>query len=606
MKAKIDQAKNSHSNLSIKSKNRVGMPSQSSTVVQTQLETTTPGDAYEQEADRTADMVMRKIDGVNQSDAMPSSHCPTPTISCFGGTSMPISSEMESQLQAMQGGGHAMPEGLRAQMEDSFGHDFSNVRLHTDSAAADMSSSINAKAFTHGNDIYFNQGQFQPNTAAGQHLIAHELTHTVQQGGKVAREDEDDQDKIIEIIITYHNIVDKDSNFGLFTDMVIYNLDDEHFYKLLKSNPSSFENLFLYSKHHFMLIFDKFHSVFFRFENDEDILNDSTYNYLGWIGILAELIYREKTNGKEYTFLNGYDQDEIIEIIETNHTIDNEESNFELFTNMVVYNLDEEHFYELLKYNPLSFENLYLYSEPNFMLIFDRFHSAFKQFENDEDILNDSIYNKLGMICMLAELKYRERNLPQKKREKNHIQEKDNYQNENSEFENIINWLRNGGNGDMPKLAKQIVDLLSDLDAIVSLIITYRGDFKNEKFQKAIKSIRNKGESTLKELRQIRDELASQYKGKKLTRFDKYIDFPFSVYSIICGIIKVSDDIKMIYRGNWEFCVQLLGLDIPTLLADIITLPGFEEKIATKFPALVVFDETWSATVYLVDAIKKL
>ena len=148
---------------------------------------------------------------------------------------MPISSEMESQLQAMQGGGHAMPDALRSQMENSFGHDFSNVRLHTDSAAADMSSSINAKAFTHGNDIYFNQGQFQPNTAAGQHLIAHELTHTVQQGGKVAREDEDDQDKIIEIIITYHNIVDKDSNFGLFTDMaIIVGMKKEHIKRRMK------------------------------------------------------------------------------------------------------------------------------------------------------------------------------------------------------------------------------------------------------------------------------------------------------------------------------------------------------------------------------------
>ncbi len=165
------------------------MPSQSPTVVQAQLETTAPGDVYEQEADRMADMVMRKIDGANTSEATPSNHCPTPTISCFGGTSMPISSQMEGQLQSMQGGGHAMPEGLRVQMEGSFGHDFSNVRLHTDSAAADMSSSINAKAFTHGNDIYFNQGQFQPNTPAGQHLIAHELTHTVQQGGKVAREE---------------------------------------------------------------------------------------------------------------------------------------------------------------------------------------------------------------------------------------------------------------------------------------------------------------------------------------------------------------------------------------------------------------------------------
>ena len=227
MKAKIDQAKNSHRNLSIKSKKGVGLPSQSSTVVQAQLETTAPGDAYEQEADRMADMVMRKIDGVNQSDAMPSSHCPTPTISCFGGTSMPISSEMESQLQAMQGGGHAMPEGLRAQMEGSFGHNFSNVRLHTDSAAADMSSSINAKAFTHGNDIYFNQGQFQPNTPAGQHLIAHELTHTVQQGGKVAREESENKEddevsslilKIIDLLSLMSSSVDLFKEYKVLND----------------------------------------------------------------------------------------------------------------------------------------------------------------------------------------------------------------------------------------------------------------------------------------------------------------------------------------------------------------------------------------------------
>ncbi|MEE1177233.1 MAG: DUF4157 domain-containing protein [Paludibacteraceae bacterium] len=227
MKAKIDQAKNSHRNLSIKSKKGVGLPSQSSTVVQAQLETTTPGDAYEQEADRMADMVMRKIDGANTSEAKPSNHCPTPTISCFGGTSMPISSEMESQLQAMQGGGHAMPEGLRAQMEGSFGHNFSNVRLHTDSAAADMSSSINAKAFTHGNDIYFNQGQFQPNTPAGQHLIAHELTHTVQQGGKVAREESENKEddevsslilKIIDLLSLMSSSVDLFKEYKVLND----------------------------------------------------------------------------------------------------------------------------------------------------------------------------------------------------------------------------------------------------------------------------------------------------------------------------------------------------------------------------------------------------
>ena len=80
-----------------------------------------------------------------------------------------------------------MPTGLRNMMESGFGQDFSHVRLHTDSEAATLSSSIHAKAFTHGNDIYFNQGQFSPNTSEGQKLMAHELTHVVQGTGKVGR-----------------------------------------------------------------------------------------------------------------------------------------------------------------------------------------------------------------------------------------------------------------------------------------------------------------------------------------------------------------------------------------------------------------------------------
>ncbi len=74
-------------------------------------------------------------------------------------------------------------------MESGFGTDFSNVRLHTDSQAAQLSQNINAKAFTYGNDIYFNKGQYNPTADSGQHLIAHELTHVVQQNGKVGREE---------------------------------------------------------------------------------------------------------------------------------------------------------------------------------------------------------------------------------------------------------------------------------------------------------------------------------------------------------------------------------------------------------------------------------
>ncbi|MGP1420105.1 MAG: eCIS core domain-containing protein [Tannerella sp.] len=81
-----------------------------------------------------------------------------------------------------------MPTALRSQMESGFEADFSGVRLHTGSAAEAMSNNLRAKAFTYGNDIYFNRGQYSPDTTAGQHLIAHELTHVVQQSGKVGRE----------------------------------------------------------------------------------------------------------------------------------------------------------------------------------------------------------------------------------------------------------------------------------------------------------------------------------------------------------------------------------------------------------------------------------
>ncbi|MCK9155250.1 MAG: DUF4157 domain-containing protein [Paludibacteraceae bacterium] len=180
-------AKASHHVSSSLGRGAVARPSQSQTVIQAQLETTTPGDAYEQEAENTANLVMRQLSQGGDSVNPTSLHRSVPTISCSGGNPVGISSQMESQLSTMQGGGHAMPSGLRSQMEGSFGRDFSNVRLHTDTNAVVMSSSLQANAFTHGNDIYFNQGQYQPNSSKGQHLIAHELTHTVQQSGKVGR-----------------------------------------------------------------------------------------------------------------------------------------------------------------------------------------------------------------------------------------------------------------------------------------------------------------------------------------------------------------------------------------------------------------------------------
>ena len=72
-------------------------------------------------------------------------------------------------------------------MEQSFGADFSNVNIHRDSDANQLSSAINAQAFAYGNDVYFNQGKFNPDTKEGKHLLAHELTHVLQQQNSLQR-----------------------------------------------------------------------------------------------------------------------------------------------------------------------------------------------------------------------------------------------------------------------------------------------------------------------------------------------------------------------------------------------------------------------------------
>lgn len=79
--------------------------------------------------------------------------------------------------------GHPLDTGTRSFMESRFGHDFSQVRVHTDPQAAESASAVHARAYTVGQDVVFGAGQYAPETATGQHLLAHELTHTVQQQG---------------------------------------------------------------------------------------------------------------------------------------------------------------------------------------------------------------------------------------------------------------------------------------------------------------------------------------------------------------------------------------------------------------------------------------
>ncbi|WP_013322298.1 DUF4157 domain-containing protein [Gloeothece verrucosa] len=91
---------------------------------------------------------------------------------------------LEQQLSYSQGAGSPLEEEIRSFMEPRFGADFSQVRVHHDSSAHQMNQSIQAQAFTHGKDIYFNAGKYSPSTDEGKTLLAHELTHVVQQTGK--------------------------------------------------------------------------------------------------------------------------------------------------------------------------------------------------------------------------------------------------------------------------------------------------------------------------------------------------------------------------------------------------------------------------------------
>ncbi len=162
--------------------------------IMTRLETGKPGDRYEVEAERTADMIMQSGDnysapGFHGEEAHQKPATPwiqqissRPAMQTSSGGATPSGSWLETQLSQSKGSGTPLPEKPRSFMESRFGAEFGNVNIHTGAQATMLSQSINAQAFTHGNDIYFNQGKYNPKSSGGKHLLAHELTHVVQQG----------------------------------------------------------------------------------------------------------------------------------------------------------------------------------------------------------------------------------------------------------------------------------------------------------------------------------------------------------------------------------------------------------------------------------------
>ncbi|WP_199188253.1 eCIS core domain-containing protein [Deinococcus arcticus] len=94
---------------------------------------------------------------------------------------------VSARVQARRGGGEALPAAVQRHLELGLNADLSRVRVHTDSEAAGLTAGLQAKAFTSGADIYFAPGQYDPHSAGGLELLAHEVTHVVQQAqGRVA------------------------------------------------------------------------------------------------------------------------------------------------------------------------------------------------------------------------------------------------------------------------------------------------------------------------------------------------------------------------------------------------------------------------------------
>ncbi len=143
--------------------------------LQTKLKVNEPGDIYEREADRVADQVMA-------TPAHPAVNGTPPRIQRFTGQPTGQTEVAPASVdQALASPGRPLEPALRQDMEPRFGHDFGQVRVHTDGRAGASARAVNAHAYTVGENIVFAIGRFSPQTTEGRRLLAHELAHVAQQ-----------------------------------------------------------------------------------------------------------------------------------------------------------------------------------------------------------------------------------------------------------------------------------------------------------------------------------------------------------------------------------------------------------------------------------------
>jgi hypothetical protein len=167
--------------------------------VQPKLSINQPNDMYEQEADAMADKVMRMQDPNPQPFFTPAitpvqrkcAHCEEEEKKMqrkeSNNESPVANAATENYINSLPGRGRSLTAEEKNFFEPRFGYDFSNVQLHTNAEANESAKSINALAYTYGDNIVFGSNQYQPNTDAGKKLMAHELTHVVQQNTSIQR-----------------------------------------------------------------------------------------------------------------------------------------------------------------------------------------------------------------------------------------------------------------------------------------------------------------------------------------------------------------------------------------------------------------------------------
>lgn len=147
--------------------------------IQAKLEVGAADDPLEHEAERAETVVEHPPGAASEAPSVSMKRQPR-TVPSIGDT------ELESELGAARTGGIGLSPGVRAGMESHLGTNFSGVRIHTGPRAAELNRRLGSLAFTHGPDIYFAEGRFDPNTPPGRRLLAHELTHVAQQGAAPA------------------------------------------------------------------------------------------------------------------------------------------------------------------------------------------------------------------------------------------------------------------------------------------------------------------------------------------------------------------------------------------------------------------------------------